>query len=206
MSTIQEISRERRPKNKLPCEFIAGNIHRHIMFCMKRLTQYNSDINHVIVNIDAMLTELELLKLEVIDKLSLYTFITEQYMLENYANCEQTSLTIIPQVMGTFKQLFDEFKTELFRIKHNYYSNRNNSVAIAELQTLISQFLNNLPNLDEFLRIITNMNYEDYLKRPDEDTRRSLWGGRRSKGWRRKTKRRRNNKTKRRRNKSMRLH
>ena len=206
MSTTQQISRERRLRKKLSCELIAENIHRNIMFFMKRLTQYNSDINHVIVDIDAMLTQLALLEFEVINKLGSYTVITKNYMLENYDNCEETSLTIIPEVMGTFKHLFDEFKTELFRIKHNHYSNRNNSVAIAELQTLISQLLNNLHNLDDFLRIITNMNYEDYLQRQDEDTRQPLWGGRRSKGWRRKTKRRRNNKTKRRRNKSMRLH
>ena len=206
MSTAPSESKAPRQRKKLQCHKLAEQIHNNVMFFMKRLTQHNSDIHHVLVNIDAMLTELGLLEFEIINKLGSYTVITENYMLENYDNCDKTSLTIIPGVMGTFKRLFDEFKIELFRIKHNYYSKYDKDVAITELQTLISNCLNNLQNLDDFLRIITNMKYEEYLQGQDEDTRPPLWGGRRSKGWRRKTKRRRNNKTKRRRNKSMRLH
>ena len=171
---------------------------------MKRLTQYNLEIKNVIIDIDAMLTQLEVLKSEVIDKLGLYTVITKNSMLEKYDHCDETSLTTIPEVMGTFNRLFAEFKMELFRIKHKYNRKPEKDVAIAEIQTLISMLLTNIHTFDNSLRIITNIQYEDYIKMDDEDMRRRLWGGRRSKGWCRKTKRRRNNKTKRRRTKSMR--
>lgn len=207
MPTAPSESKAPRQRKKIPCNTLAIQIHDGFMFFMKRLEENNLEMTEVVIDKEKIIAQLTALKFEVQGKLSQYTSLDENKMRDEYEKCDNKSLEILPEVMDLFRDFFRDFTTYILVM-----ARPSPLPSVKQIQDFLTTSFDFLSSTEERLREITGLNYEDYeiKENPAQPgiyfNPNPLWGGRRSKGWRRKTIRGRNKKTKRRRNKSMRLH
>lgn len=213
MSTAPSESKAPRQRKKLQCHKLAEQIHNNVMFFKKRLennlTQMiTPDFN--LLTIDNIINQLQVLVSEVKDKCSIHFNLTENHMVDTYDGCSKDSLNILPTAMNTIKLCNSTLETGMLGCYRYLSINGADQILLDGIIRNCQDLLKSL-NLDDInLRKITGLNYQDYKEESPTQPRvyfnPPLWGGRRSKSWRRKTIRRRNKKTKRRHYKSTRLY
>jgi len=202
------------PRKKLSCITFVESKHNDVMFFMKRLENNIAEMNKPSFNlliIENILNQLSVLVSEVKTKCSIYFNLEASKMLTTYDGCTEHTAHILEQAMTDINSCNSQL--EIGIQASNLYLLKNG--ATAELLDNIikncNRLLNTLNESNNTLAKITHLNYAKYeiqenAYKPEIHFRSLLWGGRRSKSWRRKTIRWRNKKTKRRRNKSTRLY